>query len=252
MERSYLQEKELAIAEAHGLNRKQIRIMSKKNLDYVQMGILRTALEQGIPEEQVKKAAKAKYTPEQMLEILGKKPEEKKKRKELPEWSGWILPGLSVPLTAAILLGLGFSMKPDKLVLKSDHITLHTGDVFQPAQYILSYPEHSDVILPESFTAEQPGGRIAVYRSTEGMQKVLRIQVEDHRAPQIRIDESRADPGDCMQALISAYDAEDGDLGRDMECTVSGSSIVYSVSDHSGNTASVTADIMEESVPEES
>ena len=54
MERSYLLEKELAIAEAHGLNRKQIRTMSKKNLDYVQMGILRTALEQGIPEEQVK------------------------------------------------------------------------------------------------------------------------------------------------------------------------------------------------------
>ena len=46
---SFLQEKELALGEAHGLDKKQMKVLSDPRLNYVQMGVLRKAMENGVP-----------------------------------------------------------------------------------------------------------------------------------------------------------------------------------------------------------
>lgn len=244
MELSFLQEKEIAIAEAHGLSAQQIRLLSNGKLNYLQMAVLRQAMEQGADMKTVRKAARPRLSPEEMAELISH-PEQLNRSVRLPV--------KVFPLILALLFtGLLYSawkyavyLRRDKLELRSEEITLLCGDVFQPGQYILKYPQSDDLYLPESFTAQIPENRIAVYRTASGDQKILRIRIYDKQKPVIRITET-PDPDHCMDGVLSAHDNADGELKAYVSCTVDGDQIIYSVCDSSGNRTEISCTYREE------
>ena len=244
MELSFLQEKEIAIAEAHGLSPKQIRLLSNGKLNYLQMAVLRQAMEQGTDMKTIRKAARPKLSPEEMAELIDH-PEQMNRPFRLPVWA---LPVLLTVLSAGLLYiawQYAVYLRRDRLELRSEEITLLCGDVFQPGQSILRYPQYDDLYLPDSFVAEVPESRIAVYRTASGDQKILRIRIYDKQEPVIRIKET-PDPDHCMEGLLSASDNADGELKAYVSCRVEGDQIIYSVSDSSGNRAEVSCTYREE------
>lgn len=238
MELSFLQEKEIAIAEAHGLSPQQIRVISSGKLNYIQMSVLRQAMEQGTDLKTVRKAARSKLTPEEMQEMI-RNPVIKQKKHQIPIKIWKALPLMLIPAVLFSLLQTVRVMNREKLELKADEISLLCGDTFQPGQYILQYPEGDDLYLPDSFQADIPENRIAVYRTASGVQKILRIRVYDKDEPVIRVNEE-PDISDCLGSVVSAYDKTDGDLTDYVSCMVEGNMIVYSVSDSSGNRTEVS------------
>ena len=184
MELSFLQEKEIAIAEAHGLSQKQIRLLSNGKLNYLQMAVLRQAMEQGTDMKTVRKAARPKLSTEEMAELIDH-PEQMNRPFRLPVQ---VLPAILTVLFAGLLYiawQYAVYLRRDRLELRSEEITLLCGDVFQPGQYILRYPQYDDLYLPDSFVAEVPESRIAVYRTASGDQKILRIRIYDKQEPVI-------------------------------------------------------------------
>ena len=141
MELSFLQEKEIAIAEAHGLSQKQIRLLSNGKLNYLQMAVLRQAMEQGTDMKTVRKAARPKLSTEEMAELIDH-PEQMNRPFRLPVQ---VLPAILTVLFAGLLYiawQYAVYLRRDRLELRSEEITLLCGDVFQPGQYILRYPQY--------------------------------------------------------------------------------------------------------------
>lgn len=244
MELSFLQEKEIAIAQAHGLSEQQIRLLSNGKLNYLQMAVLREAMEQGTDMKTVRKAARPKLSPEEMAELISH-PEQMNRPARQPVH---VLPLILITLFACLLFGIWkytVYLQRDRLELRSEEITLLCGDVFQPSQYILRYPQSDALFLPEGFTAQIPENRIAVYRTASGDQKILRIRIYDKQKPVIRITET-PDPEHCMDGVLSAHDNADGELMDYVSCRVEGGRIVYSVSDSSGNLTEVSCTYKEE------
>ncbi len=244
MELSFLQEKEIAIAEAHGLSPKQIILLSSGKLNYLQMAALRQAMEQGADMKTVRKAARPGLSPEEMSELISH-PDRINRSVRLPVH---VLPAILMVLFAGLLYSAwkyAVYLRRDRLELRSEEISLLCGDVFQPGQYILRYPQSDDLYLPDSFVAQVPENRIAVYRTASGDQKILMIRIYDKQEPVIRITET-PDPDHCMDGVLSAHDNADGELKAYVSCSVEGDQIIYSVSDSSGNRAEVSCTYREE------
>ncbi|MDO5120978.1 MAG: hypothetical protein Q4D46_02760 [Erysipelotrichaceae bacterium] len=238
MELSFLQEKEIAIAEAHGLSQQQIKVLSNGRLNYLQMAVLRQAMEQGADMKTVKKAARPRLSPEEMAELISH-PEQLNRPVKLPVI---VLPLILTVLLTGVLYSVwkyAVYLRRERLELRSEEITLLCGDTFQPGQYILRYPQSDDLYLPDSFVAEVPETRIAVYRTASGDQKILRIRIYDKQEPVIRVTET-PDPDHCMDGVLSAHDNADGELKAYVSCRVEGDQIIYSVSDSSGNRTEVS------------
>ncbi len=234
---TFLQEKELAAAEAHGLSRREIRILKDVRLDHVQMRLLRAALEKGISLKKVKKAARHTYTPEEMEKIL-LAPEMKKKRKKLRIRKPVLIgSGLAVLLFASAWAVRSGMFRREFFLLRANQITLVSGDVFQPSQYVLSVPSGDELILPESFSARRAEERIAVYRTSAGEERVLRIRVLDREEPRLSIDSAVSGRQACTYEGVSAWDEADGDLSRMVTCEADDAFLIYRVSDRSGNQA---------------
>lgn len=68
------------------------------------------------------------------------------------------------------------------LELKQDVITLQCGDIFDPMEYIASYSTmQGQLILPSTFSTNEPGNHVAVYtlRTQKGVvEKILYIEVK--------------------------------------------------------------------------
>lgn len=253
-------------------------VFTRRNFDFMQMQVLRLALETGQEIAQVKKAAKPWISHEEMKEIL-----EALKRGEDPVIPRRPLPRFWFMLAPAIglILGTGSCYEPASTLtvpLRQSEIRLSVGMEFAPEKYvdISAVPAGMHLEMPEGFICSTPETRLAAYRlEAEGRQAVsiLRILIVDEEPPVLALSCAEVELGeetafDCMSFVEKAQDNVDGDLRRRVSCSndledLADQTVVYEVKDSSGNTAAAelhvhrislinTSDISEEEEKETS
>ena len=137
-----------------------------------------------------------------------------------------------------------------KLELTAKEVRIPCGETFHPEKYVQEVSEEAELILPEEMTAERPENRMAAYQAkwkNQEVQQILRVVFEDRKPPEIslklkEVQSIRGAPFSCRLWLNRAYDAVDGDLTDEVDCSDELSEekeqeVIYSVSDHSGNRA---------------
>ncbi len=249
---TFLQRSEIEKGRQDELSEEELKLFSRQEFNYLQMGVLRSALGSGLSPEQVRRIAKPWITSDEMEELVneikaGNSPVIPKKPRTVPVLN----------LGAAVLSLLGIAVilitrpKTDVpvLTLTADEIRLSCGMTFDPSAYVKECQgEYVHLILPESFLAEKPEERLVCYELQAGestVRKLMRIIIVDETAPEITLSNDhiellRVTKFSCHAFLMSAKDNVDGDLTDRVECSdelgeEETQSVEYIVQDRSGN-----------------
>lgn len=262
-----LQKQELLAARNNDLSPQGLALLDDPRFNYRQMHIIRTLLEKQIAVELVRKIAKPWIKADEMEELI-----EAFLKGEDPPIPGRPLrwrpaaAGIAAILSAAVLSAAAFSRpKEFGFDLSSEQVRLSCGMEFQPQSYVKdAYGENTELIMPEAFTAKDPGTRLVVYEMRCGgasMRKMLRIEIYDETPPEIRLIQNHAEllrvtKFSCLAYLDQAIDNVDGDLSGQVECSDALSEeetqkVLYTVKDRAGNTASAQLEIHFAKPPEE-
>ena len=249
---TFLQRSEIEKGRQEELSEEELKLFSRQEFNYLQMGVLRSALRSGLSKEQVRQIAKPWIASDEMEELInemkeGKSPSIPKKPRSVP----------ILIIGAVILSLLGIAVivitrpKTDVpvLTLTSDEIRLACGMTFEPSAYVKEVQgEDAHLILPDSFTAKMPEERLVCYEleTRDGtIQKLMRIRIIDETAPEITLSNDhiellRVTKFSCLAYLVNAKDNVDGDLTDRVECCdalgeENTQSVEYVLQDRSGN-----------------
>ena len=249
---TFLQRSEIEKGRQEELSEEELRLFSRQEFNYLQMGVLRSALGSGLSREQVRQIAKPWIASDEMEELVkemkdGKSPPIPKKPRSVPVLIlGAVI--LSLLGTAVIVITRPETDVP-VLTLTSDEIRLACGMTFDPSAYVKEYQgEDARLILPDSFTAKTPEERLVCYelQTRDGtVRKLMRIRIVDETAPEITLSNDhiellRVTRFSCLAYLVNAKDNVDGDLTDRVECSDTlgedeTQSVEYAVQDRSGN-----------------
>lgn len=255
---SLLQEQEIEQGRKDGLSDSEISLYARKDFNYRRMSEFRMALRDQLPMDLILSAAHSSLADDEIHDLFEEYREKqtavlpvKKKKIRFP----WIFLGIvfaSVLAVALLYANVIHHRSTAAIVLKNESVRIPCGQEFDPSKYVtitgLSDGEY--VEMPEKFTPEKPQKEVVVYQlhSNDGVKQVL-LQVEavDEEAPRLflKTDETEViERGSfqCQAFVESAFDETDGDLSRQVKCSNQLSEeeeqeVVYTVSDHSGNTA---------------
>lgn len=231
--------------------------IANTKLTVQQMTILVSAKQNGID---IKGIADPDLTEDQMERFIHKISEEmgiydehyeKVRRKWLTNitWMS-ILAVIITTISLTIYLTKDEWMKYfDDLYLKltDDIIQIEAGERFDPAKYVKSYDQESDLKLPDAneVNVKKPGTYKVVYTISNGKKSKnleLIVKVEDTKSPDLMLetDKISAIEGnkiDPKKYILYAKDQCDGDLTDKIQFHVSENKIIYEVEDHSKNKA---------------
>ena len=255
---------EVILGLKHHLTTNQVDIYANEKYDFMQMQEIRLGLENGLSEKQMSVFLdpsidyKAMRINRMQLEDVNAINEHAsadliKKRVGV---------GFRVVLILAIIFtvfvvgyfGKKYFMilnQPMEIKLKSDHIELKYGEVFNPIDYIEDYTKADGIqlILPESVNTKQIGEIKVIYtlkNQLKSISKELTIKIQDKTAPTITLNTKDVtlirtkDTFHGKAYLSSAMDDVDGDVTE--RCTwtnpdesLDDQTITYSVKDKAGN-----------------
>lgn len=231
--------------------------IANTKLTVQQMTILVKAKQNGID---IKGIADPDLTEDQMERFIHKISEEmgiydehyeKVRRKWLTNitWMS-ILAVVITTISLAIYLTKDEWMKYfDDLYLKltDDIIQIEAGEPFDPAKYVKSYDQESDLKLPDAnkVNVTKPGTYKVVYTISNGKKSKnleLIVKVEDTKSPDLMLETDKisvmeANKIDPKKYILYAKDKCDGDLTDKIQFHVSENKIIYEVEDHSKNKA---------------
>lgn len=229
--------------------------IANTRLTVQQMTILVKAKQNGID---IKGIADPDLTEDQMERFIHKISEEmgiydehyeKVRRKWLTNitWMS-ILAVVITTISLAIYLTKDEWMKYfDDLYLKltDDIIQIEAGERFDPAKYVKSYDQESDLKLPDAneVNIKKPGTYKVVYTISNGKKSKnleLIVKVEDTKSPDLILETDKisvieGNKIDPKKYILYAKDQCDGDLTDRIQFHVSENKIIYDVEDHSKN-----------------
>ena len=255
---------EVILGLKHHLTTNQVDIYANEKYDFMQMQEIRLGLENGLSEKQMSVFLdpcidyKAMRINRMQLEDVNAINEHAsadliKKRVGV---------GFRVVLILAIIFtvfvvgyfGKKYFMilnQPMEIKLKSDHIELKYGEVFNPIDYIEDYTKADDIqlILPEAVETKQIGEIKVIYtlkNQLKSISKELTIKIQDKTAPTITLNTKditltrTKDTFHGKAYLSSAMDDVDGDVTEHVTWTnpdesINDQTITYSVKDKAGN-----------------
>lgn len=155
----------------------------------LQKNEIRYGIESGLTDAEIYSYANPDWTWIRMrevrekLEATGKEPVvpevSRKKRRNFRWLSG---SGMLVCLSVLLMAGIWNRPAPLVLELKTGQAFVSCGDSFCPEQYLSSYSEDGELILPEPFDTEKADTRIAVYeirRGKESKRVFLRVSIRE-------------------------------------------------------------------------
>ena len=255
-----LQKDEVRKAVQAGLSEEAIQLVRNEHLNYRQMAVIRSALESGMDIGQVRAIGRHWVSADEMQELLD----------ELRNGQTVRVPTRPLPLaaiarvSAALLLGVtlllsAFARHPKEcgFELTGEEIRLSVGMEYHPEAYVKEiHGEDVSLIMPEAFTAETPGVRIAAYElEADGVRirKLLRIVITDETPPELtlttdHIELLRVTPFACESYIVSAVDNVDGDITDRVTCDstlgeAETQNVTYSVTDAAGNTGTASLEV---------
>ena len=250
---TFLQRNEIEKGLQDQMSEEEMRLFSSHEFNYLQMGVIRSALASGLPADQVRSIAKPWISASEMEELVqelqkGETPEIPNKKIRIP--FSWILAVLLILSGSGMVWMLAQEESDLVLELTSDEIRLACGMTFDPSAYVKDWQgENARLILPDEFTASVPEVRLVRYelQSSEGtLSRLMRVIIVDETPPQITLSSEhiellRVTPFACHAYLIKAVDNVDGDLSAQVECSdllgeAETQQVEYLVKDSSGNT----------------
>ena len=262
----------------HKLSTTRIRIYAKTEYNSHQMEQIRIGIEHGLSDEQIATFSNPEFTDDEMEHIRVKLEHERKSVEQInADLHQKHLKNLITGLFAAIIL-MGaavigfFGMDTVKgyfrvltLDLVATEVTVSIGDVFVPMNYIKKYTEEdAELILPDPINTEHIGDQKVLYTIKNKYRtktKELTVHVVDTDPPtlilkseEIQLTRS-VDSFSCKAYVQEADDAVDGNLIGKVECSSDidwskdETSVLYSVSDSSGNTANAVLKIQIKNKP---
>ncbi len=177
-ELTFLQKKEIDIGVKHGLKEKEIKLYACREYNHLQMREIRLCFEHGIEYKKIKKHMNAETSFERMYQIRMQLEAGEKVKINYQRY---------VPLyvfVCFLLLLTLFPMETQKpyLELKSNTVTLKSGESFDPMSYVKSFSSlKGELILPSSIDTSQKGNYVVVYRFRtvkEEIEKLLYVKVQ--------------------------------------------------------------------------
>lgn len=251
---TFLQRRELELGKEN-LSAEAFALLKEPRLNYLQMRILRLAMEKGLSAVSAKQIARPELDVRTMEECcqlaLEQKPFVIPLRKRHNRYV------FLAPLVGIVLfLWIAARETPDPLTLRlvQDQIRLPIGMRFEPESYVRrqDLPQGAVLLLPDAFTAVVPEMRLVAYearRGQESVKQILKILIVDETKPELELscfDTQRlSDKGiDWRSFIVKAYDAVDGDLRGFVSVeVVNEEEVRYRVQDRAGNRAEATLQI---------
>ncbi|MEE3486700.1 MAG: hypothetical protein VZT48_01185 [Bulleidia sp.] len=253
---SLLQEQEISQGRQDGLSDSEIAIYARQDFNYRRMGEFRQALKDQLPMELILSAARSSLSDDEVHDLFedyraSLNPALPKARKK-PPWK--ILAVVSASALALLLAyaNLKSHESTAEITLKNSSVRIACGQEFVPKKYVRTtgLSEGEWVEMPEPFIMDKPGKQIVSYRlHTKGEEKQVLLEVEgvDETPPEITLSAEEttvynAEQFSCEAFLIKAADEIDGDLTNNVACSSTlneetEQTVVYTVSDRSGNEA---------------
>lgn len=270
--------KQIRVGIEHKLNTTRIRLYAKTEYTSYQMEQIRIGIEHGLSDEQIATFSNPDFTDEEMEHIRVKLEHERKSVEQInadlhQKHLKNLITGL---LAATILMGVAvigfFGMDTVKryfriltLDLVAAEVTVNVGDAFVPMNYIKKYTEEdAELILPDPINTDHIGDQKVLYTIKSKYRtktKELTVHVVDTKAPVLVLKEEEiqltrgVDSFSCKAYIQEADDEVDGNLigkvncSNDIDWTQSEATVLYTVSDASGNTSNAELKIQIKNKP---
>lgn len=268
---------EVRLGLRHGLTTTQIDYYAQKKFNSLQMKEIRLGLEHGLTDEQMSVFANPDIEYDVMqhnrMKIEQGNVIDETKKTDLRKKR---IINLRNTLMILILLGAGTIaaycgkryydlLYQDLSIEFSENNQIEYGHYFLPTAYIENYTEGENVkiILPDSTLMDQLGEHVFVYQIQNEIKTVsceLTVTCVDTKAPEIILNQYSAtltkgeETFTPEEYIVHADDNVDGDLTDSIICTYQkkekNQTVLYSVSDASGNSTSVEFELKWKDPPE--
>lgn len=258
--------KQIQIGVEHKLSTTRIRLYAKTEYNSHQMEQIRLGIEHGLSDEQIATFSDPDFSDEEMEHVRIKLEHERKSVEQINAELhhkflknliiGLLAVGILMVISAVGIFGIDTLKGYFRILtldLTVDEVTLNVGDVFVPMNYVKNYTdEDTELILPTSIPTDHIGDQKVLYTiksKYKAKTKELAVHVIDAQAPVLVLKENEiqltreVDSFNCLAYVQEADDAVDGNLigkvncSNDIDWTQSEETVVYTVSDASGNTA---------------
>lgn len=238
---TYLQQREIDLGKAYGLSCEQIALYANPRLNHVKMSELRSALEWGVPSDELQK-----------LLVDSISFEEIKNQIENYKKGGQIFGYKKKKHKTSVYLGLSFLLFFLALIIAV--VLPRDGIPYRVLKrnVLLSFGEHLDVkslvqingdvkVKYPTASFKTPGEYLLEYVflvNKKELREYVSVQVFDDVNPTLELAQDQLSERNCIDNVTVAHDNVDGDMKSKVSCYVKDGVQYFFLKDSSGNESS--------------